>query len=79
MPGTLIVLEPGTQVQIPIQAIHRDPAFYPDPEKFDPERFSPENIAKRPQFTFLTFGEGPRTCIGKLANVSIAQNLTINQ
>lgn len=65
VPGTNLVLEPGTLVQIPVQPIQRDPDYYPDPEKFDPERFSPENKAKRTQFTFLTFGEGPRSCIGK--------------
>lgn len=65
VPGTKLVLEPGTLVEIPVQAIHRDPEYYPEPEKFDPERFSPENRAKRPQYTFLTFGDGPRYCIGK--------------
>lgn len=65
IPGTDIVLEPGTRVHIPFQGLQRDPEYFPDPEKFDPERFSEENKAARPAFTFLTFGEGPRICIGQ--------------
>ena len=45
-------------------SIHHDPEYYPDPEKYDPERFSPDEIAKRNAYTFLSFGTGPRACIG---------------
>lgn len=65
IPGTEIVLEPGLQVHIPVQGIHHDPEYYPDPEKFDPERFNDENKSKRPAFAYLAFGDGPRNCIGK--------------
>ncbi|KAG5868514.1 hypothetical protein JTB14_036998 [Gonioctena quinquepunctata] len=64
IPDTDIVLDVGTRIHIPIQAIHRDPGNYPEPEKFNPERFSEENKAKRHPFSFLPFGEGPRICIG---------------
>ncbi|ENN72451.1 hypothetical protein YQE_10908, partial [Dendroctonus ponderosae] len=33
--------------------------------RFDPERFTSENIAKRPFSSFVPFGEGPRSCVGK--------------
>jgi cytochrome P450 len=52
-------------VGISTQALHNDPEYYPDPEKFDPERFSEENKKTRPDFTWIPFGEGPRLCIGE--------------
>ena len=44
--------------------LHRLPAFWREPERFDPERFSPEQSAERPKFVYLPFGGGPRQCIG---------------
>nr|CAD7429728.1 unnamed protein product [Timema monikensis] len=66
IPGTNVKIDKETSVIIPVYAIHHDPKYYPDPEKFDPERFSDENIKIRPKFTYLPFGEGPRICIGEL-------------
>jgi cytochrome P450 len=55
----------GTGIYINFLMLHRHPAFWPDPEKFDPERFTPENIAKRPRNAYIPFASGPRICIGK--------------
>lgn len=48
-----------------MKIIHRNPIYYPEPEKFDPERFTDDEIAMRPKGTYFTFGDGPRACIGQ--------------
>ncbi|XP_076271103.1 putative cytochrome P450 6a13 isoform X1 [Rhynchophorus ferrugineus] len=63
VPGTEVVIQKGTRVNIPVWGIHKDPEYYPDPEKFNPENFTEQNKADRPDTTFLPFGEGPRMCI----------------
>lgn len=50
---------------VPSYAIHHDPKYYPDPEKFDPERFNDENKQNIVPGTYLPFGIGPRNCIGR--------------
>lgn len=64
VPGTDLVIEPGTIIYIPVYGIHMDPQYYPDPEIYKPERFSPENIKKLASFSYIPFGQGPRNCIG---------------
>ncbi|KAH8277872.1 hypothetical protein KR018_009445, partial [Drosophila ironensis] len=57
-------IECGTSVIVPVLAIHHDPEFYPEPEKFIPERFDEDAVKKRPACSFLPFGDGPHNCIG---------------
>ncbi|KAH8371393.1 hypothetical protein KR093_007180 [Drosophila rubida] len=51
---------------IPVIALHRDPENFPEPDRFKPERFLEENKDQIKPFTYLPFGLGPRSCIGKL-------------
>ncbi|ENN74073.1 hypothetical protein YQE_09335, partial [Dendroctonus ponderosae] len=57
-------LTPGDVLFLPTIGLHRDPAFYPNPMKFDPERFSDENKGNIIPYTYTPFGAGPRNCIG---------------
>ncbi|XP_055589828.1 cytochrome P450 9e2-like [Uranotaenia lowii] len=49
---------------IPIHGLHHDPAYFPNPDRFDPERFSEENRVTITPGSYLPFGSGPRNCIG---------------
>lgn len=51
-------------VAISPYALHRRPALWPNPLRFDPERFTPAAEAARPRLAWLPFGAGPRVCIG---------------
>ncbi|XP_055947998.1 cytochrome P450 3A8-like [Argiope bruennichi] len=61
---TGITIPKGMIVSIPVIAVHRDPKYWPDPEKFDPDRFTPEQRAQRDPYSYLPFGAGPRNCLG---------------
>ena len=42
-----------------------DPTYIRNPQEFDPDRFSTENKTNIPSGSILTFGLGPRACIGQ--------------
>ena len=55
----------GTTIGMSQYVMHRDPRFYPEPERFDPLRWTEEEAAKRPKYSYFPFGGGPRLCIGE--------------
>jgi cytochrome P450 len=55
----------GTVVMMSPWVVHRDPRWWPDPERFDPGRWAPEAEAALPRFAYFPFGGGPRKCIGE--------------
>ncbi|MFD4243696.1 cytochrome P450 [Streptomyces sp. NPDC058525] len=57
-------IPPGTEVAFSLYALHRDPALYENPGRFDPDRWLPERRADLPRDAFVPFGSGNRRCIG---------------
>ncbi len=55
--GALVVVSP--------YVVQRDRRYYSEPLRFDPERWTPEAIAKRPEFSYVPFSAGPRSCLGE--------------
>lgn len=66
LPNSEVVIEEGTLVFVPINAIQMDPDIFPEPEKFKPERFSPDNKKNMHPCHWMPFGEGPRKCLGNV-------------
>lgn len=65
VPDSDFVIEKGEILFIPINGMHHDPQYFPNPESFNPERFSEDAETPIPNYCFLPFGEGPRICIGR--------------
>uniref|UniRef100_A0A182S534 Cytochrome P450 n=1 Tax=Anopheles funestus TaxID=62324 RepID=A0A182S534_ANOFN len=55
----------GCIANLHIFDLHRDPAQFPDPDRFDPDRFLPERVAERNPFAYVPFSAGQRNCIGQ--------------
>jgi len=54
----------GATIFISPYAMHRNPAFWTQPETFDPDRFLGEAGKQITPDMYLPFGVGPRTCVG---------------
>uniref|UniRef100_W8BAC9 Putative cytochrome P450 6u1 n=1 Tax=Ceratitis capitata TaxID=7213 RepID=W8BAC9_CERCA len=65
IPNSVFMLQTDNHLVIPIAAIHRDPALYPEPNKFSPERFTEENIKRRHPMAYIPYGAGSRYCLAQ--------------
>ena len=59
------VLPPEAWVFISPWSLHRNPRWFPDPNRFEPERFSEEAQRTRLPFSYIPFGAGGRRCLGE--------------
>lgn len=57
-------LEAGSQVTVAPFGIHRNPRYFPEPERFLPERWLGPEARALPRMAYIPFGGGPRICIG---------------
>ena len=55
----------GEWVLVLTHALHRDPRWGPDPDRFDPDRFESARVRERPSGLYKPFGTGERSCIGR--------------
>ncbi|MGJ3232278.1 MAG: cytochrome P450 [Oceanicaulis sp.] len=53
----------GDMALLAVYALHRNPALWEHPDRFDPDRWSPERRTSD-RYRFLAFGGGPRACVG---------------
>jgi cytochrome P450 len=59
-------LPPRTIVLMSQWVTHRDPRWWPEPERFEPGRWLPDGATgDRPRYAYYPFGGGPRNCIGE--------------
>ena len=59
----------GVQVLMVQHVVHRDPRYFPDPQKFQPQRWEDGLEKKIPKYVYFPFGGGPRVCIGNHYNM----------
>lgn len=62
--GTKVEIQVNDGIFFPINSLHMDPNYFPNPTKFDPDRFSVTNRDSIKPFTYMPFGVGPRNYIG---------------
>nr|ULR85483.1 cytochrome P450 [Spodoptera frugiperda] len=66
IPELGLAVDEGVRALIPLQSMHNDPKYFPEPHVFRPERFEPDEFdANNVKYVYLPFGGGPRACIGE--------------
>nr|QIQ51159.1 cytochrome P450 CYP3 [Dermanyssus gallinae] len=68
----------GMMVEIPLPPMHRNPDYFPEPEKFIPERFLKDGEISSETAAFLMFGDGPKSCVGRRLALMNMQVLLAN-
>ncbi|CAL1283603.1 unnamed protein product [Larinioides sclopetarius] len=79
------VIPKGATCVIFLYFLNRDEDVFPEPNKFDPDRFLPENSVNIPEYGYIPFSAGARSCIGykyaemelKTIMCSILRNFTV--
>lgn len=59
------VIPAGSNFNLMVFALNRDPKYFKDPETFNPERFNEENERSENHYVYVPFSAGPRNCIGQ--------------
>lgn len=57
-------VEAGTDIFVCPYLTHRDPAVWPEPERFDPSRFADDGRGSARHGAYYPFGLGARACLG---------------
>lgn len=73
--GINVPLTTNDDIWIPINGLHLDPKYWPEPERFDPERFNDKNIDSIKKGTYLPFGYGQRSCIASRFALMVAKTV----
>ncbi|GLJ27040.1 hypothetical protein SUGI_0530190 [Cryptomeria japonica] len=69
----------GSNVQVNVWAIARDPALWKDPLAFRPERFLEEDVdIKGHDYRLLPFGAGRRVCPGAQLGIYLVQSMLVH-
>jgi unspecific monooxygenase len=65
MLGGQYPMKQGDWAVVLLPLAHRDPAVWPEPDRYDPGRFAPGQAKVRPPQAYKPFGTGQRACIGR--------------
>jgi cytochrome P450 len=59
------VIAPGDLALLSQWVTHRDPRWWPEPDRFLPDRWLDDHAKDRPRWAYFPFGAGLRRCIGE--------------